>query len=339
MSQPQVAVIGAGVAGLSAARKLYDHGVATVLFEAGRRPGGRLCTQIQHDRQFDHGAQYLTPHSRRSAVLFSKWRKDGWIRPWSVLALELPERKKIDTSSWHVAVPCQGSLADRLAAGLDCRTKVTITGVEGELGQRYLTTITEQRLGPFEIVLCALPAEPAYAMLEPFPELASLARQVQTRPCLATMVLFEEEVMVDFEAAYLSKSELAWVCRDASKPERPEEECWVLHATEEWSRKNLNTPVEKVASLMLSAFAALCPVELPPISYCRSHRWRHALADAPLGLPFCYDDQLKIGVAGDWCSASNVDGAYWSGTDLAGAVLKTLGKSADIGAKKKKDPV
>lgn len=328
MSRPQVAIIGAGVAGLAAARRLQEAGVAPIVFEAGRRPGGRLATQKQHDRQFDHGAQYLTPHSRRSAVLFSKWRKAGWIKTWPALALELPERKKIDTSSWHVAVPSQASLADHLAEGLDVRCKVSITGIEAEGDARYLISSDGQRLGPFEIVLCTVPAELSLGLLEPYPELATLARQVQTRPCLATMVLFEEEVMVDFEAAFLNDSPLAWVCREASKPDRPEQECWTLHATDAWSRKHLDTSVEEVASLMLSAFATVCPVELPAISYCRCHRWRYALADGALGLPFCYDDQLKVGVAGDWCSAANVDGAYWSGTDLATAVIKSVGKPA-----------
>lgn len=311
------------MAGIAAARKLHESGISTVIFEAGKRIGGRAGTQKQRDRQFDHGAQYLTPHSRRSAVLFSKWRKTGWIRKWNALAMELPERKKVDTSSWHAPVPSMASLIEHLAEGLDCRCKTAITGIEGEAGQRYLLA-GDERFGPFEIVITALPAEVCHELLEPFPELANLASQVQTRPCLATMVMFEEEVMVDFEAAFLNNGPLAWVCRDASKPERPQNECWVLHASEEWSREHLSTPVERVASLMLSAFAPLCPVELPPISYCRSHRWRHALAQAPLDLPYCYDDQLKIGLAGDWCSAANVDSAYWSGTDLAAAVAKTL---------------
>lgn len=328
MSPSRVAVIGAGVAGLAAARRLHEASIDCLVFEAGRRPGGRLATQKQHGRQFDHGTQYLTPHSRRSAVLFSKWRKLGWIKTWPALALELPERKKIDTSSWHVAVPSQASLAEHLAEGLQLQVRTAITEIEGEPEARHLVDSNGQRWGPYEIVLCALAAEPSAAILRPFPELAALAGQVQTRPCLATMVMFEEEVMVDFEAAFLNDGPLAWVCREASKPERLEQECWTLHATDSWSRSHLDTSVEEVASLMLSAFAELCPVELPAISYCRSHRWRHALAEGALALPFCYDDQLKIGVAGDWCSGPNVDSAYWSGTDLGNAVARSLGRPA-----------
>lgn len=320
----KIAVIGAGIAGLSAARKLQELGIDSMVFEAGRWPGGRVCTLKHHGRQFDYGAQYLTPHSRRSAVLFSNWRKAGWIQPWPVLAYELPERKKIDTKSWHVAVPSQAALAERLAEGLNCRCKSTISAITGRPGGYVLETSSGEELGPFEIVLCTLPSEASHQLLAPFPELSNLAAQVSTRPCLATMVTFEEEVMLDFEAAYVSKSPLAWVSREASKPQRSHNECWVLHATDDWSREHINTPTENVASLMLSAFASLCPLELPPISYCRAHRWRHALATSPLALPFCYDDALKIGVAGDWCSGPNVDSAFWSGMDLATAVAASL---------------
>lgn len=324
MTPPQVAIIGGGIAGTATARRLKEQEISSVIFEAGRRPGGRLCTQKQYGRQFDHGAQYLTPHSRRSAVLFSQWRKLGWIRPWPALALELPERKKIDTSSWHVACPSQASLIERLAEGLTIECRTTIVAIEGERGRRYLLDSEGEKHGPFEAVVCTAPAEASLQLLQPFPELASLASQVRTRPCLAAMVLFEEEVMVDFEAAYLSEGPLAWVCKDASKPERPKQETWILHATEEWSVKELDTSTEKVASMLLSAFAALCFVELPSVSYCRAHRWRHALSKGSLELPFCYDDDLRIGVAGEWCSGPNVDSSYWSGVDLANALARTL---------------
>lgn len=319
----KVAVIGAGIAGLSVARKLHDTGVPVVVLDKGRRLGGRISTRIQHERQFDFGAQYLSPHSRKSAVLFSKWRKADWITQWRPVAYELPERKKIDTSSWHVAVPSQETLAKKLADGLETMSRTNIVSISGGVGNRTLTTKTGESLGPFSVVVVACSAEQAYALLEPFSEVRHLASQVQSRPCLATMVMFEEEVMVDFEAAFLDDHCLAWVALDSSKPGRTSQNCWVLHANDDWSLENLNTPLERTASEMLNAFAKLSPVELPPAAYARSHRWRYSLPKAPLELPFCFDDLIKIGVAGDWCNTANVDGAYWSGHDLAEAIIKS----------------
>lgn len=324
MNPPAIAIIGAGIAGLSAAQRLSELGFSSTLFEAGRRPGGRLATLVQHERQFDHGAQYLTPHSRRSAVLFSQWRKKGWLARWSPVALELPERKRIDTSSWHVATPAQSALAEHLAGDQPITFRQTITQIVGLPGERFLHSASEEEFGPFCVVLCTAPAETSASLLEPFPELARLAQQVSSRPCWTTMVLFEDEMIVDFEAAFLDHGPLAWICREASKPGRPEQESWTLQATEEWSRDHLDDPSETVASLMLSALASVSPVELPPVSYCRAHRWRQAIPRGALGLPFCFDDALGIGVAGDWCSGPNVDSAYLSGHDLANAVAASL---------------
>ena len=52
-----VAVIGAGISGLFAARTLQDHGMTVKVFEKGRGVGGRMSTRrINGGATFDHGA-------------------------------------------------------------------------------------------------------------------------------------------------------------------------------------------------------------------------------------------------------------------------------------------
>ena len=48
-SLPAVAVIGAGVSGLLAARTLTDHGLAVTVFDKGRGPGGRMAARLITD--------------------------------------------------------------------------------------------------------------------------------------------------------------------------------------------------------------------------------------------------------------------------------------------------
>lgn len=325
----EVGIVGAGVAGLAAARTLHEAGVDVVLMDKGSRPGGRLATRQYHDRQFDHGAQYLKPHSRRSAVLFSSWRKAGLIVPWHAQAFELPQRTKVDTTSWHVAVPSQNALAVHLSKGLDCHCKFTALDISGEAGRWSVIGHKNITAGPFKAVFVMAAAEQVKQLLAPHEGFEDKLKGFRSRPCFATMVEFEEEVMVDFDAAFISGSELAWVCRDSAKPQRPKTECWVLHATEEWSGYQLEKTPEWIASQMLSAFAPLVPTELPPVSFCRSHRWRYAIPESPNEVTHYWDKELSLGVGGDWCNTPNVDGAYWSGVDLAQAYL--AGRKAKVG--------
>jgi renalase len=53
------AVVGAGAAGLSAARRLQTQGVEVTLFDKGRRPGGRLASRDTAHGVFDHGVWHL----------------------------------------------------------------------------------------------------------------------------------------------------------------------------------------------------------------------------------------------------------------------------------------
>ncbi len=50
--QPRIAIVGAGMAGMAAALKLADHGVASTVYEAGQRIGGRMFSNTSY---FDQG--------------------------------------------------------------------------------------------------------------------------------------------------------------------------------------------------------------------------------------------------------------------------------------------
>ncbi|MDA3948468.1 MAG: FAD-dependent oxidoreductase [Spirochaeta sp.] len=52
-----IAIIGAGISGLTAARELKRNGCAVTVFERGRGPGGRAARRRADEWSFDHGAQ------------------------------------------------------------------------------------------------------------------------------------------------------------------------------------------------------------------------------------------------------------------------------------------
>lgn len=61
MSEHRVVIIGAGLAGLTAARHLGDHGVDALILEASDDVGGRVRTDIVDGLQLDRGFQLINP--------------------------------------------------------------------------------------------------------------------------------------------------------------------------------------------------------------------------------------------------------------------------------------
>lgn len=73
--QPRIAIIGAGPAGLSAARFLHEQGLRPVVFEANERIGGKSFSILNGDHVNEMGTCYTT----RAHTLIKGWMKENAI--------------------------------------------------------------------------------------------------------------------------------------------------------------------------------------------------------------------------------------------------------------------
>lgn len=291
-----IAIIGAGLAGLSAARHLTAAGAAVTLFEKSGGRGGRVATRRTETGAFDHGAPLL--HGLDDATI-----RAAGAMPWR---------------DGVIGVPGNSSLGRALADGLDVRDRTRATGLAAQDGGWCLECEEKTKAGPFDRVLIAIPAPQAGALLGPlaaqFPALATVAMA----PGLTLMARFAEPVPgADWHDDLASPLGLA--IRNGAKPGRPAREAWVLHADPAFAVDNLEAPPEENAARLLSAFrdatGASAPVEA------HLHRWRYARTTKALGAPCLWSAALGIGLAGDWCLGPDAGCALASGAALADAVL------------------
>lgn len=101
----RVLIIGAGIAGLTAARALTFSGVSAVVIDKGRGVGGRIATRRLSDGQaYDHGALRFTAQDGAVASLASSWEAEG-------LVVRVPGE---GSPCWNIAGPAT-RLPKRLA--------------------------------------------------------------------------------------------------------------------------------------------------------------------------------------------------------------------------------
>ena len=110
----QIAIVGAGMAGLSCATRLAALGHELVLFDKGRGPGGRMATRrVEADGtmlRFDHGAQYFTARDPRFVEQVARWEREGVVARWDLAGED----------AW-VGTPGMNAPIRAMAAGLDVR--------------------------------------------------------------------------------------------------------------------------------------------------------------------------------------------------------------------------
>jgi predicted NAD/FAD-dependent oxidoreductase len=123
-SQPTVAVVGAGISGLTCARTLADYGLPVTVFEKSRGVGGRMATRRSDNvAAFDHGAQYFTVRDERFQNCVDSWQHAGLVQRWTGRIVSLHDQDtEQDKSSTARFVACPGMnaicrhLAERLLA-------------------------------------------------------------------------------------------------------------------------------------------------------------------------------------------------------------------------------
>jgi predicted NAD/FAD-dependent oxidoreductase len=306
-----IAIIGAGLAGLACAGRLAAAGHRPSLFDKGRAPGGRMTTRriatSAGEVQFDHGAQYFTARAADFKAEVAAWAAAGLAAPWPAAGPE----------AW-VGTPAMNAPLRHLALPLAVTWSAEVKGIaRAAPGWRLQGPGLPDR--GFDAVLVAVPAEQAVPLLAPHaPGFAARAATVASAPCWALLVAFAERLAVP-EDCLREAGPIGWAARNSAKPGRSGPENWVIQAGPAWSTVHLDYRPEQIPHMLLPAFSARIGAVLPDPLVVQAHRWRYARAGAE-GSGALWDPALALGACGDWLLGPRVECAWLSGIRLAGLV-------------------
>jgi renalase len=329
---PNVAVIGAGVAGLACAAELARADVAVTVLERARGLGGRLATRRSEGHAYDHGTQFITARSRPFVKYVTVSRHAGAAAAWTPSIVEDDQRSwDSPIEDWYVGTPGMSGIVRPLARGLNLRTGTLVQELLRRESGWEIETDGRRRLGPFDAVVAAVPAPQALTLLAPHGRAFRHLVSVRMAPCWSLMVSFERALPVPNDVFRWTQGTLGFAAREGSKPGRHDDPAgWVIHATAHWTRAHLEADAQEAAQLMLHAFAGAVGGGLPAPAFLQAHRWRHALVEQALGLPCLLDADIAAGACGDWCIAPRVEAAFESGCAMAHSLLSMLGKAVPL---------
>jgi photolyase PhrII len=325
----RVAIVGAGLAGLTAARILDGQGLETVVVDKGRGPGGRMSSRRESGYRFDHGAQYFTARDPRFRRHVLAWRERGLVAAWQPRIAVIGERPEFDEAGLerYVAVPGMSAVCADIAGGLpDCRFGWRAVAAEHD-GARWTLRSAAGATVTADALIVAVPPEQARELL-PDAGVAERLAGVEMLPCWTVMAVLDRPLLPGHDAAFVNDGPLSWIAGQDSRPGRAAAQAWVLHAGPAWSAAHLERDAADAGRAVLEAAMALPVAQPAGVVESWAHRWRYARAREPLQEGAVWFADRRLALAGDWAHGSRVEGAFLSGAAAAGRVLAAASNAA-----------
>lgn len=341
-----VAVIGAGFAGITCAQQLRQSGYDVVVVEKSRGLGGRLATRRLQDTCADHGVRYVTTQGNLTAALIETLVPQGILQPWSKGILwhdAVKQQSELQTGTYYAAPAGLTAIAKYLAADLEIwRSQRVQALIPTATGWRLeLETAAEELIA--RAIVLAIPAPQALMLLEPLAQqdlsetLLQQVRSVEFDPCLTVIATYAAERQreladLSWQAVqFVDSVELAWLSWESAKRSSPTLTAVIVQSTAAFAAEQFEAAdLATVGRQLLGCATNLIPWIDQPIDL-QVHRWRYAFVKQGLK-DYCLaaKEPLPLVCSGDWCGGDQIEDALKSGLAAAHQVQAQLGNLSAI---------
>lgn len=325
--QKKIAIIGAGIAGLTIANKLAQNYQVTI-FDKSRGVGGRMATRRSENYHFDHGAQFFTAKTNQFQKFCHKAMADDIITPWQCKLAKINNGAIIDDNvnknyPYYVAKPQMNNLCKYLSKDLPVILQTTILNLNFKNNKWSLITdnknpaLITENLDDFDGVILAIPPQQALTILPENFINYDLVKNTKMLGCFTLMLGLKKALNLSFNAANVENSIIQWLAINNSKPQRPNNSALVIHSDNHWAEENIEEDLAIIKEKLIINLQKIIAINKADIIYQNIHRWRYATSLTKSSKKSLFDAKLKLGVCGDWLIGAKVENAFLSASDLA----------------------
>jgi len=322
----RVAIVGAGIAGLSSARALRKHGVEVVLFEAGDRVGGRVCTFARNGWIADMGLQTYTPRrtSLQEALDFAG--SEALEIPGDIYLQEdgriLPGSEERNREPRFTFLKGNHHLLEILAEGLEIRLSARVEAIVP--GRKGGYTVAGE---PFDGVILTPPLPDAARLLETAGDKRNLGG-ASYRSCISIALGYEKALAPRPYYALLSRNRMdpvLWISLEQFKcgGRCPSvSSLFVMQTGPSYSRSHFDRPDGDILRLATGRIETLFGPDFAEPAWYHIVRWKRSQPERVVLFENANAAGGRLIVAGDGTLAGRAENAYETGRLAARLMLQ-----------------
>ncbi|MEY3038672.1 MAG: hypothetical protein RL143_1239 [Pseudomonadota bacterium] len=317
----RVAIVGAGIAGATLARRLTDAGMSVEVFEKSRGTGGRLAAARLGEATLDLGAPIIEAHSADFNEWLAELEGKGHALRWPA-KVEQGLNGPITIQNQWLGVGRNSALTRALLDGVTLHTEKRVGVLWSDASGALVRDEHGELLGYFDAVVSAAPAPQAEPLLEVVSRFAKRAHAATTTASWVALLQLARlpKTLENSDIVNLVDSSIARIVVESHKPGRSGA---LLHVemSQAWSEQCIEDDRDAVLADVQKLLEEAVNESLE-IENARLHRWLYSRShSAGKGELALWDSELQVGACGDWIGAPGIEGAWASANALADMIL------------------
>ena len=323
---PKVGVVGGGISGIACASALHASGINVVVFDRGRRIGGRMASRriresgLPYDgRVVDVGASYFTANDSAFVGLVDDWIARGLAHQWT------DKFAVLDPGSDPVIKV--GPMRFGAAGGLRSLVEDLAADLPNVLYPQDVSSIQRTSTGVLiddvevDVAVLAMPDAQLRDILAADDPALSAVQASAWDPVLALVAAYPHRTWGDLDGAFVNQSAVLSFIADDGRRRGDNAPVLVAHSGSVLAARFLDDPARAIP-LMLAELRSVMGLQVDP-DWVEIKRWSLARPRTMNADPFFFDG--RIGMCGDgWGSVSRIETAWMSGDRLGRHIAASL---------------
>lgn len=340
-----IGVIGAGIAGLTAGRKLAESGHEVIVFEKSKGFGGRLATRYagdNHEIRMDHGAPCFTARSKEFISFVEELESKGILEEWYdhfpyyTEERILSKHPDIPVEPYYYAPAGMNHIGKYLSRWVDIQLEkkvlgFTYLGAKNRKKRNWMINFEDFSVFEADAVIVAAPAPQAYGLIEnsqdetPFKRIIRNIDSISYEGCHSLMVNLGNQPLPEWKSIRCKHNVIRQITNESSKRSQNDNFIVILQSESGFTTANLKTPESEITSAMLKSFTTITGIKAVKPVWTRLHYWRYRNVRNPMPGNFVQitDHTAPAALIGDYFTGGEaVETAYLSGLKLAEAWIE-----------------
>ena len=317
-----IAIIGTG---FSAATLGYFLKNDLDFYEKSRGVGGRCSTRrVDNVGLFDHGLQYVKSENSEFKKFLSDytiWQGKFKIFQNDQIKDDLHKERIINENGNNL-------LVKNLFKNKRVFANKELKSIEKK-NDCFQLNFNDSTQENYKTVIITTPYQQAYNLTKQFTENYFSKLNFCMQPNLTLMVAFNKSLNLNLSAISFEDDDvLGFVANENTKKKtliNKDLELWTIQSSVKYATKNIyeyRNNKENLADEMLKSLSVKLKINIKKdnIQYSDIHGWRYAYGNKSDAANCYWNEDLRLGICGDWFSGGNAESAFINAKKLANLI-------------------